>query len=329
MKKQQIAIIGCGDYVQRWEADPIRRSERIEVKSLFDLDTKMAETLALKIGGTVVSFDDEIFKDPEIDIVCIFVPPWSRRTLIEKAVKSQKHIITTKPLAQCQNESTQIIKIVDNNVKCGVFYGRTGDAFAEACKNLLMSNAIGQLALYRQDWIHHYPTWNMWATDREKNGGPFMDAMIHNLNLAKYLMGRRVKKAHFYSDNLVHPDLKCNDTEFMKVDFENNGSAYLFITWAADLEVFDPSGNDREHIDLFYMVTDQGWYIRKDMKEGKEIIWASREGEIKTWPVKGLNFSPYDSFAISLIEGNSFRGDIISIEDAHEDIAIIEKAKKL
>lgn len=324
MKTQNLGIIGCGDYVQRWESSPISNSKNINVSVLYDIVPENAQKLSQKIGGKIVESDNAIFEDAEIDIVCLFIPPHIRKQFIEKAVKNQKHVITTKPIAPDMDGSNELIKIVEDNIRLGVFYGRTGDPVAETLKDIFESGEIGKLALYKQDWIHHYPTWNNWATDKDKNGGPFMDAMIHNLNLARYLMNRNISNVNFFSDNHAHSELNCNDTEFMKVDFEENGSAHLFITWAADLEIFDSAGNDREHIDICYMVSDQGWRITIETKNEKQYIAASKEGETKTWPVKNLEKTPYDAFAEAVAEEREFPRDIIALEDAYKDISILK-----
>ena len=52
-----------------------------------------------RVGGRAVETEDEIFGDPQIGIVVLFVPPWVRRGLLERAAKAGKNIITTKPLA--------------------------------------------------------------------------------------------------------------------------------------------------------------------------------------------------------------------------------------
>ena len=319
------AIIGCGDYVQRWESSPISQSTRFKVKYLFDVKQEQAKKLATKIPADIADSENQIFSDPDIDIVCLFVPPWVRKPLVEKAVKAGKHIITTKPLAPSAQECRDIQTMVGDNIRMAVFYGRTGNAVAETCRQIFESDEIGKLALYKQDWIHHYPTWNDWATDPDKNGGPFMDAMIHNMNLAKHLMGRPVTGVQFFSDTHAHPELKCRDTEFMKLDFEDNGSAHLFITWAADLPVYDPHGNDREHIDLFYMVTDKGWYVTFGEENGAPVINAQKEDQTKSWPVKELTDTPYDAFVDCVVNDASLRPDMISLDMAVSDITLLQE----
>ncbi|MFW5878063.1 MAG: Gfo/Idh/MocA family protein, partial [bacterium] len=242
-KVLKAGLIGCGDYL-RWEIDPINNSKYFKVKSTYDLDPEKSRKVATRIGAASVDSADAIFDDEEISIVMIFTPPRARKDLFSKAVNHGKHIITTKPFGTSLKDARELKNIVEDKVNCAVFYGRTGNSSVEKIKEILKSGEIGKLALYKEDWLHHYPTWNNWATDMEKNGGPFMDAMIHNLNKSRYLIDSPVKSVQFISENYVQ-NLKCNDTEFMKIDFENGASSWLFITWAADLEVFDISGNDR------------------------------------------------------------------------------------
>ncbi|MBI4976017.1 MAG: Gfo/Idh/MocA family oxidoreductase [Spirochaetes bacterium] len=321
-----MGIIGCGDFL-RWMAPAIKKSSRVAVKSLFDPARERSAKFADELGGTAVASADAIMNDPSIDIVCLFVPPWLRRPLAEEAARAGKHILATKPLAASIEDAEAMVKAC-SKVRMGVIYGRSGDGFSVMTHDLFASDEIGRLALYRQDWLHHYPQWNTWALDPVKNGGPFMDAMIHNLNLARYLMDRPVSGATFFSDNLAHPGLTCADTEAMKVDFAGGGTAYLFITWAADLEVRSTDGNDREHIDVFYMVTDKGYRLTKEWrKEGATLI-ASREGKTKSWTAKPPAGTLFDRFAEAVEQNSALPGDIVSAEMAAEDIRMLRTLEK-
>lgn len=317
-------ILGCGDFL-RWMTDGIKKSNRVKVKSLYDPDAERAKKFAGILGGRPVSSAEKIFKDDEIDMVYLFVPPWVRKELLLQAAGEGKHILTTKPLGPNTADCSEMVRAVEGKVKCGVIYCRTGNAMVETLKKIFTGSEIGNLSLYKQDWLHHYPEWNKWATDPDKNGGPFMDAMIHNMNIARYLMGRRPTACTFFSESHAH-SLKCSDTEFMKLDFEKGGSAHLFITWAADLAVYSKDGNDREHIDLFYMVTDKGWRLTEGEKNGKACIIASREGKTKYWEIVPLPVTPFDEFAESVDTGAPLASDIVNIREACEDIKIIRTA---
>lgn len=326
-KPWNLGIFGCGDFL-RWQSADIKKSQLVTVAALYDPDRARAEHYAADLGGRAVPDGEAIFADPAIDAVCLFVPPWLRRAMFERALAAGKHILATKPLCASAADAAamaDMVRAAAGKVRCGVFYSRTGDAWAEAARALFAGGEYGRLALYRQDWIHHYPTWNTWALDPEKNGGPFMDAMIHNLNCARYLMGRPLRAATWFSDRLAHPDLPCADTEMVKADFADAGAAYLMITWAADLEVFNNDGNNRDHIDMFYMVTDRGWYVTKDRRDGRTDLRLTRDGQVVHVAAPPLPATPYDRFAAATAAGAPNPPDVPTAEMAAFDITLLRQ----
>jgi len=316
-----MAILGCGDFL-RWQAESIQRSKQVKVTHLFDPDRSRAQGYAGIFDAKVAESAAAVFDDPQVDMVALFVPPWVRRDLFAQAAQTGKHIITTKPLGTNSDDCQAMMAVTQSHgIKAAVIYSRTDDAFVQTAKQLLDDGQFGRLALYRQDWLHAYPRWNSWATDPDRNGGPFMDAMIHNLNAACYLMDRPVEQATLFSEKLSHPDLKCPDTQAMMVNFQG-GIAHLFITWAADLATYGTQGNDREHIDLFYMVTDQGWRLTRESRDSKACLVASREGMEQVVPVMPLPQSSYDAFAAH-IDGDAFPSVLANLSDASRDIALV------
>ncbi len=318
-----ISILGCGDFLHI-QASWLQQSRDIRIGLLYDPDRTRAERFAARFGGRACESAEAIFEDPSTDIVGIFVPPWIRPDLFEKAAQAGKAVICTKPLAPNGVDAAAMkAAALTYNTFCGVIYNRTESPEVEAIKAILEGGEFGALALYRQDWIHAYPTWNRWAIDPEKNGGPFMDAMIHNLNIARYLMGRPVARTSFVSENLAHPELPCADTEAMTVHFEDNGLASLFITWASDLATYSTAGNDREHIDVCYMVTSEGWRLTLEKVDGRPYIKASRKGELRLLPVPPFEATHFDFFAQALEHGKPLPGRFASLEEAATDIDLI------
>lgn len=321
---KNLSIIGCGDFL-RWQTRSIQKSKSVSVRWLYDPDQARAEKHATTLRGRVAVSAESIIEDPETDVVALFVPPWVRPPLAMAAAAAGKHLILTKPLAPQVADCDLLLQAVSKaRVRAGVIYSRTDDPFVEAIKDLLQSGQVGRLALYRQDWIHSYPRWNAWATDPGKNGGPFMDAMIHNLNAANYLMDRPVDGSVFFSDRLVHQHLACADTEQMLVRYAGGGLTHLFITWAADLATHGTDGNDREHIDHLYLVTSDGWHLSKEWKDGQCRIRASRAGEVKLFPVPGPAATSYDRFVETIDQPAQPLPRVwVALEQARDDIARI------
>ncbi len=319
-----VGIIGCGDFL-RWQSPNLLRSKNITIKKLFDPRKEQAQHYAEKLNGIAVDSADNIYDDAEIDLVLLFVPPWARCESLSKAAAAGKQVLTTKPLAPNEDDCEAIIEACAN-IKTGVIYNRTDSPFVETARNVFQEGSIGKLALLKQDWVHHYPKWNNWATDPERNGGPFMDAMIHNLNIARYLLDDDISTGYFSSQKHSHPELACADTEFLKIDSARGASAHLFITWAADLHYQGTSGNDREHINQFFMVTDQGWHCTESTQNGVEGMLAHKHGHDDVFFPNQKTASIFDQFVAHVQEGAAFPSALPSISEAADDIALIRHA---
>ncbi len=321
----RLGIVGCGDFLRVMAGD-LAKSKEVRVTALYDPLGERAAKWAAQLGGVVAPSAEAILADPAVDVVCLFVPPWARRDLLVAAAQAGKAILTTKPLAATLEDCQAMADAVAAaGVRCGVLYGRTGNAWVETLKTLLEGGELGRLALYRQDWLHHYPQWNNWATDRIRNGGPFMDAMVHNLNIARYLMGRPATGCTYFSENFVQ-HLNCNDTEFLKLNFDR-GAAHLFITWAADLAAPDTSGNFREHIDITYLITDRGWHLTQVWQDGKAAIRATREGEVRLLPLEPFAGTVFDRAAAGITGRGPWPRDLPVIDEAMEDIRILKRSE--
>ncbi len=318
----KLGIIGCGDFL-RWQAPSLSSSTRLSVASVFDPSAERANHWATKLGARVAPSAEDIIADPTVDAVALFMPPWLRADPFIAALKAGKHVLATKPLAASPEDARRIrAAVAGSGRKAAVIYGRTGDAFARAAKAVLVGGELGKLALYKRDWVHASPKWNAWATDPVKNGGPFMDAMIHNLNAARFLMGRPVVRATLSSDRLVQ-DIPCADTESMKVDFADRGAAYLFITWAAELATWSREGNDREHLDHLMLVTSEGWYCEPATREGRPYLRATRRGDERLFVAPAAVGTPYDCFAAHCAGEAAWPEELATIDDACEDLLLV------
>ena len=90
-----------------------------------------------------------------------------------------------------------------------------------------------------------------------------------------------------------------DNTQFLKVDFEQGASAHLFITWAAELAVYDSANGARVGTLLWGSEKEADWQAKAQMEDldhdgikeigismaDGEILWYHyREGLEDTWP---------------------------------------------
>ena len=300
MKTYRAGLLGAGDFA-RIQSPLLLRSARIRVASVHDPNADAARVTADRLGARVVDSPDLIFAHPDIDVALVYTPPFTRLELVRKAVAAGKEVITTKPLAPTLAEA-QAIADLTRNGRCLVIYKRTGSPQVRTLKKVLDSGEVGALALYKHDWIHHFPYWAPWAIDPKKNGGPLVDALIHNLNTARFLAGREVVAFGYHGHRLTQ-DFAIPDTELLVLDFEGGAIAHLSITWAADLAIYDVKANDRERIDVNFVVTKDRWLLRFETRDGRPMVNATRDGQIRLYPVVAPPLNLYDQWAEDIEAG--------------------------
>jgi predicted dehydrogenase len=316
VKIYNAGLLGCGDFT-RIQSPILSRSQRLRVTAVYDPDREAARVAAERLGTRAVDSPEAIFDDPAVDIALVFTPPFVRRGLVEQALAAGMKIITTKPLAPNLEDARAIAEATKDG-RCLVIYKRTGNPQVRALKKLLDSGEVGRLALYRHDWIHHYPYWAPWALDPKKNGGPLVDALIHNLNTARHLAGREVAGLGYHGYRLTQR-FEVPDTELLVVDFEGGSTAHLFITWAADLAIYDRKANDRERIDVNYVVTTDRHLVRFETREGRPMISATRDGEVRLYPVEAPPLTLYDQYVEDMEAGRQVES---SAQEAFRDIEL-------
>jgi predicted dehydrogenase len=315
MKIYRAGLLGAGDFA-RIQSPFLQKSRRLKVETVYDPNAEAARATAERLGARTVASSDALFGDPTLDVALVFTPPFTRRELVERAVAAGKKVITTKPLAPNLEDARAIDRLTGGS--CLVIYKRTGNAQVQSLKKLLASGDVGQLGLYRHDWIHHYPYWSPWSLDPEKNGGPLVDAMIHNLNTARFLAGREVL-AYGYHGYRLSQTFAIPDTELLVVDFEGGATAHLSITWAADLAIYDAKANDRERVDVNYVVTNRGFLVRFETREGRPMISATKDGIVRLYPVEAPPQTLYDRWADDVDAGRPVE---TTSREARQDIEL-------
>ncbi len=316
MKIYRAGLFGAGDFA-RIQSPILLRSERLRVDVVYDPDPKAARNTADRLGARLAATPQEIFADPKIDVALIFTPPFTRRDLVEAAVAANKRIITTKPLAPNLEDARAIVDATKDG-NCLVIYKRTGNAQTRSLKKVLETGDVGKLGLYRHDWIHHYPYWSSWSLDPKKNGGPLVDAMIHNLNTARFLVGREVLSYGYHGYRLSHT-FAIPDTELLILDFDGGATAHLSITWGADLAIYDKKANDRERIDVNYVVTTEGWLVRFETRDGHPVVSATKDGHVRLYPVEVPPLTLYDQWVEDIEAGRPVES---SAQEAYRDLEL-------
>lgn len=139
-------------------------------------------------GGTVVGSLDEVLAAS--DIVDIVTPTPTHRELAEQALRAGKDVVCEKPLGRSA-EDAQALASLAPDLGRQLYPGHVVRFFPEyaAMHQAVVDGTIGTPAVARFTRTGSFPTWAEWFSDEAQSGGVVLDLMIHDLDIARWVMG--------------------------------------------------------------------------------------------------------------------------------------------
>lgn len=216
-------------------------------------------------------FNPIVFKDPaeaiklrEVDAVLICTPTSSHADLIEKAIKNGKHIFCEKPMDLSLERTLNLTrKIKDSGLKVMLGFNRRFDPDFMMAHDSVQKGKVGDIQIVKI--TSRDP--GLPPVDYIKNsGGLFMDMAIHDFDMARYIMGKKVKEV--FAKGMVAIDDAVGkagdiDTALTTLIFEDGTYAVIDNSRKAvygydqRIEIFGKEGmirveNNLHHHNVFY-----------------------------------------------------------------------------
>lgn len=218
------AIIGCGNIAPFH----IRAIEEINGAKLVIVHSKSQKS-AQKLGEEfkvkwTVNLED-VFSNPEVDVVNICTPSGLHRDIAIASAKAGKHIVVEKPLEITLPRCDDIIKAArENNVKLAVIFPSRFKDGSRKLKQAVEKNRFGRIALasayikwYRSQEYYDSGVWRgTWEID---GGGALMNQSIHTIDLLQWFMGD-VESVSAYTSTVSH-HIEVEDTGCAILKFKN------------------------------------------------------------------------------------------------------------
>ncbi|MDA0709488.1 MAG: Gfo/Idh/MocA family oxidoreductase [bacterium] len=188
----KVGVIGVGGiaktHIPGWVA-----SEHAEVFAGSDVNESVLQAWGHQHGVTRLYRDpQELFDDPEIDIVDVCTPNNYHAPLSIAALRAGKHVICEKPLAPTPGQVKEMIAARDKSGKllmCAQssrFSGASLAMKAEVDKGVLGDVYHARCWMLRRSGVPGRPGFIM---KQHSGGGPCIDIGVHVLDLTLWLMG--------------------------------------------------------------------------------------------------------------------------------------------
>jgi myo-inositol 2-dehydrogenase/D-chiro-inositol 1-dehydrogenase len=209
-KKLHVGIIGAGR-IGRVHAETLAfRLPEAKTIAITDLNNEAAQALAERCGiPKVAASADEILGDKTIDAVLICTSTPTHADLIVRAAKASKHIFCEKPIAlELDKIDTALAAVKAAGVQLQVGFNRRFDSNFLRVRQAVASGEIGKPSLMHI--ISRDPAPPPMTFVRT-SGGIFRDMMIHDFDMARYLMGDEIEEIYAAGGVLVEPAFKAED----------------------------------------------------------------------------------------------------------------------
>ena len=192
--KIKVGLIGFGRMGQMyWEE--MQKSGRWDIAYICDTDPASRELARnFSPSSRIISDEQEIFDDQSVEAVGLFALANSRKEQIEKAVRSHKHILTEKPIADTIDKEWEIVDLIEkyDRIAAVNLYLRNS-WYHQAMKQFIDEGEIGELAILR---ICHMTPGLAPGEGHEYEGPAYHDCGMHYIDIARWYADSEYKTWH-------------------------------------------------------------------------------------------------------------------------------------
>ena len=197
--KLRVGLLGAGR-IGRIHGGNIAAHQRARLAAVVDASPEAAGNLAEATGAGVASVD-EIIGAPEIDAVVICTPTDTHADLIERAARAGKAIFCEKPVSLDSQRTEACLKVVEETgAKLMIGFNRRFDPSFSALRRRIGLGEVGDVELVTilsRDPSPPPPDYLV------RSGGLFRDMMIHDFDMARFLLGEEPIEVHAVASALV------------------------------------------------------------------------------------------------------------------------------
>ena len=173
-----LGVIGTGTYCDHYLRNLGPVYKNVRPVGCSDLNEEAAKAAAERWNIPKVYTSDEMFADPEVDIVLILTNPASHYSLTMAALKAGKHVYCEKPLCTSLEQANEIVEFAADK---GLFVGAAPDTFLspefQTVRKVIDEGALGKVVHVTANYVG--PGADLWHPNAgflyKKGGGPALD----------------------------------------------------------------------------------------------------------------------------------------------------------
>ena len=185
MKKQKVAVIGCG----LWGRNIVRNFYNLEVlDTVCDLDTENLQKIKEQYPDVHTTSDfDEILNNDEITAVAVVTPSHTHFKLVKQVLETGRHVYVEKPISTSAKEAEELKKLADEKgLVLMVGHLLLYHPAVNRLKMLVDEGDLGEVVYAQSDRLNV----NYFKNDRSV----MWDLAPHDVSMMAYVIGQEPKQ---------------------------------------------------------------------------------------------------------------------------------------
>jgi myo-inositol 2-dehydrogenase/D-chiro-inositol 1-dehydrogenase len=206
----RFGLLGAGR-IGQIHGNNIAASPDATLVAIADVDKAAAARLA-KSTGAEVREPKDIIGAGDIDAILIGTPTDTHADLIEAGAKAGKAVLCEKPVDLASTRVEKLLKVVEAaGTPLMIGFNRRFDPNFAALKQRIVKGAIGKIEIVS---IMSRDPGPPPVSYIERSGGLYRDMMIHDFDMARFLLGEEPIEVTAYGSSLVDPAIgKAGDVD--------------------------------------------------------------------------------------------------------------------
>ena len=196
-----IGLLGAGR-IGLTHARAVSGIAAARISAIYDPVDAAAEAVTALTGARRATLD-EIMTDPSIDAVIIATPTDLHATQVEQAARAGKAIFCEKPIDLDVGRVRACLKVVEQTgARMQIGFNRRFDREFLELRAQIRAGAVGEVEMVQITSRDHAPPPIEFV---KRSGGMFRDMMIHDLDMARFLVGEEFTEVFATGSVLIDP----------------------------------------------------------------------------------------------------------------------------
>jgi scyllo-inositol 2-dehydrogenase (NAD+) len=202
MQELGIGVVGLGrlGYVH---ARNISQTPRARLIAVCDQQEKLARQVAQELNCVWYADVRRMLENRDIQAVCVVTPTAHHVGPVAAVVRAEKPLFCEKPLAGSLEDTLRLADLIkDSGITCQIGFQRRFDPPHAEAQRMIQRGEIGRPVYINGFSRDPFPP-PPWACDPSRGGGLYIDFLLHDFDMARFLMNDEVESVFASEANLV------------------------------------------------------------------------------------------------------------------------------